>query len=716
MGIDKLNHYSLQNPASVYDEEALTALELAARTAGKTNECVEALNQMEADLPDKVEAAVQRHIDGGAFDQQVDEFAGELAGEIASVDDKLSQEITDVENNLNKRINNIVANAGDGSVPSEVVDARMDGYGTLNTSLSESIKKQTKDAVNSYTGFMYLGGNTPISFTYDDAGGVDIYIPGRLSLRSDKGNGTIEWTDTITHIADNVTFAENSTKTVTIHMVCYKSLVYNTLEKMFRLRNGGTCDTYDIVLVQNGYANVTRGCLVDEHQMKKLAAHQTEMYKVRGAYLYLGNTSDPLGLHFNVDDVNECLDVYFIGRPTLCWGATYKTILWDEATLSDITDHVTVENNTRATIHIPGWNALVYNVLDNKYHLRWRAGLLEGDVLAIATGYCQPLGGTLIDEWNTKRTREFVDYLNSQSMSTTTPDSVKEFAALFNNTDNAEGFLFFTDPHLCEGQEWQTEFETYKAYLKSINEIAPVSFAICGGDWLGNGDTQAEACFKLGLIDRQMRSIFDRYYPVLGNHDTNYQGKLTRESENGTGQLSQNTLRNLWFKEHGDTYYQFRGHNTRFLVFDTGTDWDTTFGEFETAQMEWAADKLLNDPAEHNAFTFHIFFNESVDDAGIIPFARQLTLMADAFNNRTTYTLSDKSFDFSGATGKVHFILTGHRHGDTLTTVNNIPVAVTTHTRNGGAPTFELCFADYDKGLLHLVRVGTGAAIRTANI
>ena len=45
--IDKIHHYSMNNPASVYDEEAMTALELAARTAGKVNECVDAVNDGE---------------------------------------------------------------------------------------------------------------------------------------------------------------------------------------------------------------------------------------------------------------------------------------------------------------------------------------------------------------------------------------------------------------------------------------------------------------------------------------------------------------------------------------------------------------------------------------------------------------------------------------------------------------------------------------------
>lgn len=43
--VHPINHYSMQNIPSIYDEEALTALELAARCAGKVNECVQEFNR-----------------------------------------------------------------------------------------------------------------------------------------------------------------------------------------------------------------------------------------------------------------------------------------------------------------------------------------------------------------------------------------------------------------------------------------------------------------------------------------------------------------------------------------------------------------------------------------------------------------------------------------------------------------------------------------------
>ena len=56
--MEKINHYSLENPASVYDEEALTALELSARTAAKVNGCVDAVNEFREKFLDKVDQTV----------------------------------------------------------------------------------------------------------------------------------------------------------------------------------------------------------------------------------------------------------------------------------------------------------------------------------------------------------------------------------------------------------------------------------------------------------------------------------------------------------------------------------------------------------------------------------------------------------------------------------------------------------------------------------
>lgn len=66
MSINPIKHYSLTNPASIYDEEALTALELAARTAGKVNEVIDDNNTFKNAQEQKTAAFVQQMKDENA--------------------------------------------------------------------------------------------------------------------------------------------------------------------------------------------------------------------------------------------------------------------------------------------------------------------------------------------------------------------------------------------------------------------------------------------------------------------------------------------------------------------------------------------------------------------------------------------------------------------------------------------------------------------------
>ena len=60
--INPINHYAFTNPASVYDEEALTALELAGRTANKVNECVEAINKQDKKIDNLATVAIKKYV------------------------------------------------------------------------------------------------------------------------------------------------------------------------------------------------------------------------------------------------------------------------------------------------------------------------------------------------------------------------------------------------------------------------------------------------------------------------------------------------------------------------------------------------------------------------------------------------------------------------------------------------------------------------------
>lgn len=111
--IEKINHYSITHAPSVYDEEAMTALELAGRTAGKMNELIDDHYAIREEVNhftrqgayDIVEDKVEEHILSGDFDRAIANHAGELEA----------------------RLDNLIGTVPEGSttMDAEVIDARV---------------------------------------------------------------------------------------------------------------------------------------------------------------------------------------------------------------------------------------------------------------------------------------------------------------------------------------------------------------------------------------------------------------------------------------------------------------------------------------------------------------------------------------------------------------------------------------------------------------
>lgn len=288
------------------------------------------------------------------------------------------------------------------------------------------------------------------------------------------------------------------------------------------------------------------------------------------------------------------------------------------------------------------------------------------------------------------------------------------YSALYNDTDKIESYCFFTDQHLFQtnGGFQMSTFETYISELQKVYNSSPCSFIVSGGDWLNNGDTKAQACFNLGYVDGVMRSMFGRHYMIVGNHDTNYQGYeyVQDNTKYRDCMLSYDTLKNLWFKEQGKTYYSFDGNYAKYYVLNTGIDWWNFWTQNDEdkkmEQIRWLANKLNTDDPEHATILMHITIG--MDDQ-LTVFADAVGKIISAFNSHIeSESINGQRYDFSGTTGHIDYVLSGHRHADILSTLGGVPLIVTTHFQDGNKPTFDLVLADYDNMVLHLVRCGTG--------
>lgn len=272
-----------------------------------------------------------------------------------------------------------------------------------------------------------------------------------------------------------------------------------------------------------------------------------------------------------------------------------------------------------------------------------------------------------------------------------------------------EAFLFFTDPHLL-GSGNQFSEDTKNNFIASFdlaNELfdtLKLDFCLCGGDWLNSGDTRNVAMEKLLFADRQMKILFPRYYKMMGNHDTNYQG-IVSETDLSRGDFFKEDIDLKYFSDTGKAYYSFKTKISEFFILDSGLDWVVEIDEYRNNQIKWLSKKLIESTSLHKVIGIHMFYINTPNNNEITPMSREIIEVCNSFNTRKKYTIDELELDYSESNGFVHYILTGHCHVDFVENINGIPIIGTRSFCDETHP-FDICVVDYDSGYLDLIRVG----------
>ena len=232
---------------------------------------------------------------------------------------------------------------------------------------------------------------------------------------------------------------------------------------------------------------------------------------------------------------------------------------------------------------------------------------------------------------------------------------------------------------------------------------------------MNNGDTKAQACYKLGLINGTMKDLFINSYQMVGNHDTNYQGYeyIQDNTKYRECMLTNGAISSVMGFPTNKTYYSFDGRHCKYYVLDTGIDWWDWITDDRKAQMDWLAEQLKKDNPNHAIIFMHIICNGS----GVLSEnAKGIEKMIVAFNNHTqTASINGVYYDFTGTTGHIDLVMGGHTHSDLNITIGGIPAIITTNFTNNNVPTFDMVLVDYDNSVVNLVRVGSGTN-RTVNL
>jgi len=264
-----------------------------------------------------------------------------------------------------------------------------------------------------------------------------------------------------------------------------------------------------------------------------------------------------------------------------------------------------------------------------------------------------------------------------------------------------ETFIFFTDPHVSY------DMPVFNYLFVMINKYYMYSksdFCMCGGDWLNEHDTKSQARVKLSKVKEYTDYFWgDDYYPILGNHDTNYLGTDDKSVEDACREFSHDELHELLFSRFDNTYYSFKNKSTRFYVMDSGIDGYPEMCDFKWEQLEWLAKELLRQNDEHVIINVHIYKHHGV----VQPFAENLMLLAESFNERRTVSINDKVYDYSSSRGLIACFFCGHNHVDYVDTMTSIPVVCTANLRNNEL-SFDVCQLDWQKNQLSMYRVRSG--------
>jgi hypothetical protein len=304
-----------------------------------------------------------------------------------------------------------------------------------------------------------------------------------------------------------------------------------------------------------------------------------------------------------------------------------------------------------------------------------------------------------------------------------------------------ENFVWFTDPHTMYGNYTYDDagrtygcafFDQYISELQFAYNSTPTDFVLCGGDW-NDGGLPAPELFKLSRAMELCRQKLAPFYNCVGNHDTNYQGKATEESETHTSTFSPKCLKDLWYREYGNCYYTFNGKNTKFYVLDSRIENQVLSDEsnYLLNEVAWFANALQTENSEHIAIALHVFYKSTIGGT-IADFADEIAKIACIYNNQGTYTFDGVTYNYNTASGKIEFIIAGHSHADSnenlVYTYNgvSIPLILTINAGNRtgagasyyGAPNciFDLVNVDYDNRVVNLVRIGALGNDRTINL
>ena len=277
-------------------------------------------------------------------------------------------------------------------------------------------------------------------------------------------------------------------------------------------------------------------------------------------------------------------------------------------------------------------------------------------------------------------------------------DGLQTYASTFRNDGNGIGFIFFTDPHDMSGYE-DFQILEHMTFIRTLYENSPAQYVLCGGDWLNTNHTLTTAKYRGGRVPNLIRNrICEKAYTVIGNHDLNVEAPNP-----ASAYLTETQLAKLWY-DSDVGYYTVDTNETTCYMFDSGNQ-NKSMTPYRWTQVDWFATHLLSNQKPHLFGLIHIIGRlETQASTASRELGENLTLIANAYNQRHVITLNNLTYDFTSCTGTFHFMLAGHFHVNYDTIINNIPIFYTINGYNA-----DCCYADFVNNILYMTRISSSS-------
>lgn len=754
MAIKPLNtHYSMENPATVYDEEALTTLELVGRTTAKVNEVVESQNDLaqgtlyrldkmeNTQIPATVKKEVQEHINSGRFDAQVDKYAGEVEKKMSEYHSDAISQAAAVETRLNARMDTFTKLPnGSTTGDAELADLRVDANGTEYDSAGTGVRTTTKNlraSVDTFKAFIAKLHNAEI-ITHDFIVGSCAGYQGQIQASNKVAIACPSIYDFESAEKEMVVCVDAGFKVKLYIFTAAGAYTYETVECLpgVNVVPNKASYKYRIQIEKEDESAVT------ETEIPTLSAGVT-MYKLpiyheNNWYFYLTDFGKFTGYgSYN----GMALHHVSIGGYKLKAYSTASAsgiVEWSMEDIVSLFPDYIVYNNEQPYLKMGGLVALCFNMTNKNLVARTQGKIQHDDIVLLKWGASEnilPGAGILATKYlaDTNQLTQTTAATDGETTANipeyweaATDEAISKITA-YQNEIGFDGAVvgFITDTHIRDNMK------NSGLLMSKVTTDCHIPVYVDGGDTVtGFGITPAsEIIADLHTADKLFNACIDKRLRVVGNHDMVYGTIDSYDSELKDSEFKFNFYRHAL--ENGGCVYGPNGtyfykdlelSKIRIICLDSecfgpltnsnGQVLNNAFNKIWThmlgsEQLAWLANEALNLPASdwHCMVFNHIPVMAASDNAEVGTYLSDIDLLKgvlNAFKNKGSYTGSvntaaigaiSVNANFANHKGEIIGCFAGHVHSDLMTDVGFVSLTTANDSvsvsNNASAPAKE---------------------------